>query len=64
VAADKPLHFFLERYAEAYRAELRHFLDVCAGRAAPLAGIADGCRALELAEAASESLRTRRGVAI
>jgi myo-inositol 2-dehydrogenase/D-chiro-inositol 1-dehydrogenase len=64
VAADKPLHFFLERYAEAYRAELRHFLDVCAGRAAPLAGIADGCRALELAEAASESLRTRRGVAV
>ena len=64
VAADKPLHFFLERYAEAYRAELRHFLEVCAGGAAPLAGIEDGRRALELAEAANESLRTRRAVAV
>ena len=62
VVADKPLHFFLERYAEAYRAELAHFLDVVAGRARPLVGIEDGRRALQLAEAANESLRLGRAV--
>ncbi|MBL8697314.1 MAG: inositol 2-dehydrogenase [Alphaproteobacteria bacterium] len=64
VVADKPLHFFLERYAEAYRIELRHFLDVCAGKATPLVGIDDGRRALRLAEAANESLASRRAVAV
>jgi myo-inositol 2-dehydrogenase/D-chiro-inositol 1-dehydrogenase len=29
VSSDKPLHFFLERYAEAYRAELSAFLMRC-----------------------------------
>ena len=64
VTADKPLHFFLERYADAYRAELRHFLEVCAGTAEPLVGIEDGRRALQLAEAANESARSRRAVAV
>lgn len=64
VTADKPLHFFLERYAEAYRLELRHFLDVCAGKAKPLVGIEDGRQALRLAEAAIESLATRRTVTV
>jgi len=36
VRGDKPLHFFLERYADAYRAELTHFLEVCAGKAKPI----------------------------
>jgi hypothetical protein len=26
IISDKPLHFFLERYAEAYRRELDHFI--------------------------------------
>lgn len=64
VTADKPLHFFLERYADAYRAELRHFLEVCAGKVAPLVGIEDGRRALQLAEAANESARSRQAVAV
>jgi myo-inositol 2-dehydrogenase/D-chiro-inositol 1-dehydrogenase len=64
VVADKPLHFFLERYADAYRAELRHFLDVCAGTATPAVGVEDGRRALQLAEAANESLRARRAIAV
>lgn len=64
VTADKPLHFFLERYADAYRIELRHFLDVCAGKAKPLATIDDGRRALQLADAANESLKAKRAVAV
>ena len=64
VTADKPLHFFLERYAEAYRAELRHFLEVCTGKAKPLATIEDGRRALQLADAANESVKTKRAVAV
>jgi myo-inositol 2-dehydrogenase / D-chiro-inositol 1-dehydrogenase len=64
VRADKPLHFFLERYADAYRAELRHFLDVCAGKAKPLASIEDGRRALQLADAANESLKAKRAIAV
>ena len=64
VTADKPLHFFLERYAEAYRLELAHFLDVCAGKAKPLVDIEDGRRALQLAEAANESVKTKRAIAV
>jgi len=64
VTGAKPLHFFLERYAEAYRAELAHFLEVAAGRAKPLTSIEDGRAALRLAEAAVESLAGRRAVAV
>jgi len=64
VVSDKPLNFFLERYAEAYRRELDHFIDAIANRTPPLAGGADGVRALALAEAALRSLRTSRAVAV
>ena len=49
-------NFFLDRYAEAYRAEMRHFADILAGRAAPAVTYADSVAALRLAEAASRSL--------
>jgi myo-inositol 2-dehydrogenase/D-chiro-inositol 1-dehydrogenase len=56
-AASAPLqNFFLDRYADAYRAEMAHFADIAEGRARPLAGYDDGVRALALAEAAAESL--------
>jgi myo-inositol 2-dehydrogenase/D-chiro-inositol 1-dehydrogenase len=56
-AESAPLqNFFLDRYADAYRAEMAHFADVIEGRVRPLAGYDDGLRALALAEAASESL--------
>jgi myo-inositol 2-dehydrogenase/D-chiro-inositol 1-dehydrogenase len=64
VTADKPLHFFLERYADAYRIEMRHFVEICTGRATPLATIEDGRRALRLADAANESLRKKRAIAL
>ncbi len=64
IVSDKPLHFFLERYAEAYRRELDHFIGAIASGAAPLVGGSDGVKALALADAALESLRTGRAVRI
>jgi myo-inositol 2-dehydrogenase / D-chiro-inositol 1-dehydrogenase len=64
VVSDKPYPFFLERYAEAYRAELDHFLDVISGGAAPLVTGRDGREALALADAAARSLKLGAPVAL
>ncbi len=64
VTGDKPLYFFLERYAEAYRRELSHFLDCVAYGASPLTGAEAGRQALVLADAANESLATGRAVRV
>jgi myo-inositol 2-dehydrogenase/D-chiro-inositol 1-dehydrogenase len=61
--ADRFQNFFLDRYADAYRAEMAHFAQVVAG-AAPSVGYADGVAALALAEAAAESVRTGRPVRV
>jgi myo-inositol 2-dehydrogenase/D-chiro-inositol 1-dehydrogenase len=61
---DKPLHFFLERYADAYRLELDHFLDCVIDGVAPLTGGREGRRALELADAALESVRSGKPVKV
>ena len=58
VVRDKPLHFFLERYADAYRRELDDFIDAVLEGRAPRAGGEDGKRALLLADAAWESVKT------
>lgn len=55
--ADRFQNFFLERYKDAYRAEMVHFADIIAGKAKPAIGYADGLAALALAEAAAESLK-------
>jgi len=60
VAADRPEYFFLERYRAAYAAEMAHFFDVVAGRAAAVTSIDDGVKALALAEAATTSWREKR----
>ena len=57
VVSDKPLPFFLQRYAEAYRRELDHFITAVASGTAPLVGAKEGIRALALADAAVESAR-------
>lgn len=62
--SDQLQNFFLDRYAEAYRAEVDHFADIITGRAKPMVGYYDGVRALELAEAAGESLRTGTNVKV
>jgi len=58
VARDKPLHFFLERYAEAYAAEMAHFIAAIGDGVPPSVGPKDGRQALVLAEAALKSMRT------
>jgi myo-inositol 2-dehydrogenase/D-chiro-inositol 1-dehydrogenase len=62
VASDTFQNFFLERYAEAYRAEIAHFVQMLAGEAGPCVGYDDGVAALELAEAAAQSVRSRQVV--
>ncbi len=52
VHREKPPYFFLERYAEAYRAELDHFVDVVSGKSEPAVTARDGRQALALADAA------------
>ena len=56
-ASDTLQNFFLERYAEAYRREMRHFVDILRDGATPLAGYGDGVASLVLAEAAALSVK-------
>jgi myo-inositol 2-dehydrogenase/D-chiro-inositol 1-dehydrogenase len=62
-AADRFQNFFLDRYAAAYRQEMEHFAEVLGGARASV-GYADGVAALALAEAAGESARTGKVVAL
>jgi len=64
IVSDKPLPFFLERYAEAYRRELDHFVDALTRGTPPSPGGVDGVKALALADAALQSLQTGRAVAL
>ena len=61
-AKEPLLNFFIERYAQAYVDELNQFIDVVEGKSQPSAGFEDGRRALMLANAAWESLRSGRPV--
>lgn len=56
--------FFIARYAEAYRAEIDHFIECVESKTKPIAGFADGRAALALADAALESARTGRVVRV
>ncbi len=58
----KPQYFFVERYTEAYRRELDHFIAAVAGKTAPATTGADGLAALVLADACVESVRTGKPV--
>jgi len=60
VSRDKPEHFFLERYRVAYANEMTHFMDAVAGGKPVNTTIADGVKALELADAATRSWREHR----
>ena len=64
VTMDKPPYFFLERYDEAYRAELDHFIEVMEGTSPPAITGDDGKRALVLADGAARSLAEGRPVTI
>jgi len=61
-ALDPVQSFFIERYAEAYRAELESFV-AAVEEAGPMSpDFTDGVAALRLAVAAEESLRTQQFV--
>lgn len=64
VRTENPMHFFIERYADAYRLEWQHFVDVLNNKCEPSATGIDGQRALLLAEAAYESLSTGQRVSV
>ncbi len=63
-AGDASPRFFLERYADAYRAEMNHFVRCVLEGRTPSIGAGDGRAALVLAEAAVESARTGHIVAV
>jgi myo-inositol 2-dehydrogenase / D-chiro-inositol 1-dehydrogenase len=60
VSADKPEHFFLERYRVAYAVEMGHFFDALGSGKPMRTTIDDGVAALALAEAATTSWREKR----
>ena len=58
VRSDKPEHFFLQRYREAYRLELAHFFE-CLQSGQPFrTSVTDGVEAQKLADAATQSWQT------
>ena len=63
-AREPLLNFFLERYAQAYRAEMDAFVAAVAGKTPMPTTVRDGVLALRLAECAVESVRTGRAVAV
>jgi myo-inositol 2-dehydrogenase/D-chiro-inositol 1-dehydrogenase len=60
IRVDKPEPFFLERYRLAYANEMAHFVAALATGTPIKTTIADGVKALELAEAATTSWREKR----
>jgi myo-inositol 2-dehydrogenase/D-chiro-inositol 1-dehydrogenase len=64
VCEDKPEHFFLERYRGAYALEIAHFLDALTQAKPVRTTLEDGVKALELAEAATQSWREGHVVAL
>ncbi|OQR94470.1 oxidoreductase family [Achlya hypogyna] len=63
IARDLPLHFFIDRYMDAYKDELSAFVDVCLDpRTAPPVSGHDGRQALKLGLAATRSMKENRPV--
>lgn len=62
--AEPLLNFFIERYREAFDAEISEFVDAVESGRAPSVGFEDGRLALVLAEAALKSIAEARVVAV
>ena len=62
IREERPYVDFLDRYPEAYRAELEHFLKVARGEAETACTARDALEALRLAVAADASRRSNRPV--
>ena len=63
-ASDALQNFFLERYAQAYRREMRHFVDILRDGVTPIAGYRDGVASLVLAEAAALSVKRNTPIGV
>jgi myo-inositol 2-dehydrogenase/D-chiro-inositol 1-dehydrogenase len=63
-ARDPAQHFFLERYAQAYRLELASFIDAVTKKKFPSPSGRDGLQAQRLADAATKSKDTGRPVSV
>lgn len=63
-AKDVVLDFFIERYRDAYLAEIDHFVECVETGAAPVSSFQEGREAQRLAEAAFRSLRTGASVRV
>ena len=61
---DPLLNFFIDRYAEAYRNQITAFIDAVSADRTPSPGFDDGRKALVLADAALESLRSGKTVEV
>lgn len=64
VKSDALQNFFLDRYAEAYRREMQHFVGILRDGDTPVAGYHDGVAALVLAEAAAQSVKLNRPISV
>ena len=64
VESEKPLYFFLERYMDSYATEIIDFIDSVQNGAPIKCGIEDAIRPVEIALAASKSLKENRPVLI
>ncbi|RPD93074.1 inositol 2-dehydrogenase [Candidatus Pantoea deserta] len=62
VVAQKPMHFFLQRYGDAYRQEFASLIEHLKTKTAIHPSGEDGLQALRLADAALTSLKTGRAV--
>ncbi|WP_297277931.1 inositol 2-dehydrogenase [uncultured Brachyspira sp.] len=64
ITHDKPLHFFLERYMDAYRTEIEMFMDAVINNKETPVTIEEAYQSLLLAKAAKKSLEENRKVYI
>lgn len=64
ILADGPVHWYMDRYREAYVAELRHFFEILETNQEPRATAADSLKAILIAEAAKRSIEEKRAVKV
>jgi myo-inositol 2-dehydrogenase/D-chiro-inositol 1-dehydrogenase len=64
IQTEKPLFFFLERYQEAYLAEMNHFVQAILNNSQPSVGGSDGKISVQMGYAANESMSSHKFVSI
>lgn len=64
VVSEKPLHFFLERYMDAYKNEMKAFVDCVVNDTPEPATVQDGRESVVVAMAALKSLQEKRPIKI